>query len=59
MEWKSINTAPNHGCQILVGFMGQHEWYSYVAPAHGEDTGKYMPFAKPTHWTEIVPNENS
>lgn len=55
MTWNLIKTAPNHGKQILVGFQGQFEWYSYVAPAFGENTGNYMNFAPPTHWTEIIP----
>lgn len=57
MEWRAMHSAPNHGKQILVGFMGQYEWFSYVANAHGLDTGKHMPFASPTHWTEIIPPE--
>lgn len=57
MNWKTINTVPNHGKQILVGFQGQFEWYSYVADALGGDTGKHMAFARPTHWTEIIPPE--
>ena len=57
MEWKPITTAPIDGKQILVGFAGQHEWYSYVAPAHGAETGTGMPFSfsRPTHWTPISP----
>lgn len=56
MDWKPIATAPEHGAQILVGFMGQFEkWYSYVAPAFGAQTGVGMPFARPTHWTQIFP----
>lgn len=54
MVWKNIDTAPDHGKQILVGFMGQSEWYSYVAYALGTNTGKHMQFAPPTHWTEII-----
>lgn len=57
MLWKPISEAPDHGKQILVGFMGQFEWYSYVAPAHGIDTGKHMPFGRPSHWTTVVPPE--
>lgn len=55
MEWKPIGTAPNDGEPILVGFMGQFKWTSYVAPAHGGHTGQHMPFAPPTHWTPIIP----
>lgn len=54
MEWKPIETAPKHGKQILVGFMGQFEWYSFVADAHGSNTQKHG-FVDPTHWTEILP----
>ncbi|HYT40805.1 MAG TPA: hypothetical protein VEP90_00535 [Methylomirabilota bacterium] len=55
MNWQPISTAPTDRKQILVGFQGQHEWYSYVAPAFGDETGTGMPFAKPTHWTTIFP----
>lgn len=55
MLWKPIKDAPMHGKQILVGFQGKFEWFSYVAPAMGDLTGKYMPFAPPTHWTDIIP----
>lgn len=55
MNWKPIKDAPTHGKQILVGFQGQFNWFSYVAPAMGDLTGQYMPFAPPTHWTEIIP----
>lgn len=51
-EWRLIETAPDDGRQILVGFAGQFEWFSYVAPAHGKNTG---PFALPTHWAPITP----
>ena len=54
MEWKPIKTAPSHGKQILVGFRGQFEWHSYVAPAFGAETGKHLPYAPPTHWTPII-----
>lgn len=53
MVWKAIESAPKTGEQILVGFEGQFEWYYYVAPAWGADTGKGMSYALPTHWTEI------
>lgn len=55
MNWQSIDTAPSHGKQILVGFMGQYEWFSYVAPALGVETGRHMAFALPEKWTEITP----
>jgi predicted MFS family arabinose efflux permease len=55
MLWRPIKSAPAHGKQILVGFQGQFEWFSYVAPAMGDLTGRHMQFAPPTHWTEIVP----
>jgi hypothetical protein len=55
MDWKTIATAPTHGKQILVGFQGQFEWFSYVAYAFGNNTGKHTQCAAPTHWTEIVP----
>lgn len=55
MIWKPIETAPDHGQQILVGFMGQFRWYSYVTGAHGTETGKHSQYAMPTHWTEIIP----
>ncbi len=56
MLWEPIAKAPTHGKQILVGFKGQFdEWVSYVAPAMGDLTGKYMQFAPPTHWTPIIP----
>lgn len=54
MEWKPISSAPTGMKQILVGFQGQHEWFSYVAPALGKDTGRYMQFHAPTHWTPIT-----
>lgn len=54
MNWKLIKDAPTHGRQILVGFQGQSAWFSYVANAFGVQTGQYMPFAPPTHWTEIT-----
>lgn len=53
MDWQSLETAPTDGRQILVGFKGQWGWYSYVADARGNDTGKH--FAPPTHWTPIIP----
>ena len=59
MDWQPIATAPEHGKQILVGFMGQFDWYSYVAPAYGINTGIGMPFASPTHWTPIIPPKTS
>lgn len=55
MLWETIDTAPDHGKQILVGFQGQFEWYSYVADAQGKDTGQHMWFSRPTHWTLIIP----
>lgn len=55
MEWRIIETAPNNEEQILVGFMGQFKWFSYVANAYGKNTGHNMPFASPTHWTRIIP----
>lgn len=60
MNWKPIATAPISqtgmlSMQILVGFQGQYAWFSYVAEARGDQTGKHMPFAPPTHWTEIIP----
>jgi hypothetical protein len=54
-EWLLIETAPDDGEQILVGFMGQFKWISYVAPAYGKNTGRYMPFAPPSHWKPITP----
>lgn len=57
MLWKPIAEAPTDGEQILVGFQGQHKWFSYVAYAMGDLTGKYMQFAPPTHWTPIIPPE--
>jgi hypothetical protein len=55
MDWKALDTAPTNRDQILVGFMGQFKWISYVAPANGLLTGSGMPFAPPTHWTPIDP----
>lgn len=55
MEWRLIDVAPDDGEEILVGFMGQFKWVSYVAPANGKDTGHHMSFAPPTHWTIIIP----
>jgi hypothetical protein len=60
MKWKPIATAPispagTRQLQILVGFQGQFGWFSYVAYASGDQTGRYMQFAPPTHWTEIIP----
>lgn len=54
MDWNDIKTAPDHGKQILVGFQGQFDWFSYVANAHGLNTGDHMGYAKPTHWTKII-----
>lgn len=59
MDWKPIGGAPESGEQILVGFWGAHdEWFSYVANAFGAETGRYMPFAPPTHWTPIIPPQS-
>jgi hypothetical protein len=59
MKWHPIDTAPIDGRQILVGFHGQYDWYSYVAPAHGSETGRHLAFAPPTHWTDIKPPVDS
>lgn len=54
MNWKTIETAPTDNQQILVGFMGQSKWFSFVAYARGKDTNA-PGYAKPTHWTTIIP----
>ena len=54
MNWQTIDTAPDHGKQILVGFMGQFYWFSYVTNAHGIETGKHSGNAMPTHWVAIT-----
>jgi hypothetical protein len=53
-QWKPISTAPETGEQILVWFMGQFKWFSYVADAWGSKTGGGQR-AAPTHWTPIIP----
>ena len=58
MKWQLIETAPNTGELILTGFMGQFKWMAFVDPAHGADTGRHQPHAKPTHWTPITPPAN-
>lgn len=58
MIWKSIDTAPDDGKPILVGFKGQFKWSYYVADAYGSKTGDHMQYAKPTHWTEIIAPED-
>lgn len=53
MQWEPIETAPDHGQQILVGFRGQFKWVSFVADARGKDT-RAAGYAAPTHWTPIM-----
>jgi chromosome segregation ATPase len=48
-EWRPIESAPVHGKQIAVGFMGQFDWLSYIADARGANT-RTNGFAPPTHW---------
>jgi len=50
--WRPIESAPEDGQQILVGFMGQFEWLSFIANAFGNRTFKPN-FAKPTHWRPL------
>ena len=55
-EWHTIETAPDDGNQILVGFAVQHfKWFSFVADAHGKNTGRHTPYPPPTHWMPITP----
>ncbi len=56
MSWQDITTIPDHGKQVLVGFVGQFSWYSYVVFAHGNKTN-YSGYAVPSHWCEIIPPE--
>ena len=53
--WQSIETAPigaKPHDQILVGFMGQFHWLSFVAFPNGSNTSA-PGYAKPTHWMPI------
>ena len=54
MCWEPIDTLPDTGKQVLVGFEGQFSWYSFVINAYGDKTD-FGAHAKPTHWTEIIP----
>jgi len=52
--WRPIESAPTDQKQILVGFMGQASWYSFVAYALGAETAS-TGRAPPTHWCPIPP----
>lgn len=54
MNWQDIKTIPDDGKQVLVGFVGQFHWYSYVVHANGCKTS-YAGYAESTHWCEIIP----
>jgi hypothetical protein len=51
-QWRSIETAPKDGSEILACFQGQFRWVMFVALAFGADSNA-QGYAKPTHWMPL------
>lgn len=53
MEWRTIESAPKDGRQVLACFIGQFEKH-VVFVAHANPDGCYAPgYASPTHWMPL------
>lgn len=54
MNWQPIETVPNDGYPVLVGFHHpQFGWQVLATPAYGENTAKEAYFNTPTHWAPL------